>query len=633
MNKIVSSAIALLIAACTFSLGIFSVWPSGPVRFAGSGQLKDAELLNMERNIIVSNNKLYKTEKVEIKINNRAGEKYTKISIPYSKMVHVSDIEAYIIDASGVKINTLKRSEITDKSAISDYSFYEDVYVKEFTLKNNTYPYTLYYSYKEQQDEFLSLDYWQPVIGQSIPTLQATLTLEIPSNYKISYTSRFISSFAADTSGTRIKYTWKTSYRDILPSELFSPSLTGLLPEVQIIPLEFKYDQPGSQKSWIELGNWYWKLISNLSDLPAVEQNKIRSIISDTDDKKEKIRKLYHYLQDAVRYVNISIKTGGLKPYPASYVAQNKYGDCKALSNYFRSVLEAAGIKSYYSLVNTESPVTPILKSFPSQQFDHVIICVPVGNDTLWLDCTSKLAFNYQGTFIQNRNALIIDENHSHFSRIPQLSPDEVTESRRIKVTPNNTGGILCSINYIFRGENYEAFAYLMHNYNENEKSRTVIDALAKGGLEVIDYTLIDPGRDSKEIHISCTGKCNKLFRQYGNDLLISLPPVEIPLFEEPSVRKLPVQIDYPINKTDTIEFTLPDGFNLSSMPKNKLVSNDYGMYFIEFTQNGRKITVIRKFLLNSGNYPLEKYGSLYNFIKDIIESEKTSLIVTSNKI
>ncbi len=598
-----------------------------------SGQKRDAELVNWERNISISNNKLYKTNRVEIRINNRNGEKYTEISIPYSKMVHVSDIEAYITDDAGTRIKSLKKSEITSKSEISDYSFYEDVFVKEFTLKHNIYPYTLCYSYKVQQDEFLEVDSWLPVIARRVPTLKAVLTLTIPSDYNVTYTSQFITSFSADTSGSQKKYTWETFYKDILPAEIYSPVFTRLVPSVSIVPVQFKYDISGSQKSWTDLGNWIWNLRSNLSDLPAEEKSKIMSVISGADDTREKVMKLYHYVQDAVRYVNISIKTGGLKPSPASYVAQNKYGDCKALTNYFMSVLETAGIKSYYSLVHADDPIEPVMKSFPAQQFNHVITCVPVNNDTLWCDCTNKLAFGYLGTFIQNRDVLVIDKNNTRFSRIPALTPDEVTESRKIKLSTNIAGAVYCSINYIFKGENYETFADLGHNYNESDKSRIVHKALAEDGFEVVDFKIYDPGRDSKEISLSCTGKFNKLYRQYGNDQLINLPPIGIPEFEEPSIRKLPVQIDFPTQKIDTIDITLPDGFYLSSMPKDKAVFSKYGSYYCEFRNSGQKVFVTRKFLLNSGNYLIEDYGDLYGFIKEITDSEETSVIVTSKRI
>jgi hypothetical protein len=597
-----------------------------------SGQNHDAELVNYETNISVKNGKLSKTEKYEIKIYNRAGEKYTKITIPYSKLIKVSDIEAFIKDDNGKTIKALKSNEITNKSAISSFSLYEDDFIKEFVLKHNIYPYSLCYSYEEQQEEFFYIDSWQPVIDINVPTLRAVLNVETPPGYKISFTSQLIDNFQSDTLDTQIRYTWTASYRNLIKSEPYSPPVGNFFPTVLIVPVEYKYGLNGSQKNWLDYGNWYYDIIQGLSDLPQSEKNNIISIIAGINDTRGKIKKLYHSLQDGVRYINVTIGTGGLKPYPASYVAQNKYGDCKALSNYFKSVLDFAGIKSYYSLVRAGDPVRKVNKSFPSQQFNHVILCVPLQEDTIWLDCTSKMPFNYLGTFIQSRDVFIIDKNLSHFTRIPSLSADDVLEIRKINVSQNPAKTVTGTINNTYKGNKYETLYYISHNYNESQKSQIIRNGLLEEGFEVIDYKLTEKGRDSKEIQLFCTVKLNKVYNNYGNEILINLLPVSLPNFEEPKTRKLPVQFDYPIHKIDTLEYLIPDGFYLSGTLNNKFISSEFGSYTIEFTQKDKMVRVIRNFLLNTGYYTSEKYKAFYSFISEIKETENNTYIVTSKR-
>jgi hypothetical protein len=99
----------------------------------------DAELINRNTIIDISDGKLVQLEFVEIRINNRNGDKYAEISIPFNKLKKVSDIEASIIDNKGQVVRKLKKSDIIERSANSDISFFDDTYIKEFSLRIHTH--------------------------------------------------------------------------------------------------------------------------------------------------------------------------------------------------------------------------------------------------------------------------------------------------------------------------------------------------------------------------------------------------------------------------------------------------------------------------------------------------------------
>lgn len=121
-------------------------------------QSSDAELISRKTEVIISNGKLTQKEYFEIKINNRNGEEFTKVTVPFSKTYKVNSLEAFIKDWKGDVVRKLKNSEITERSSISYFSLYEDDFVKEFTLKHNTYPYYVCYSYQVQQSEFIHIE-------------------------------------------------------------------------------------------------------------------------------------------------------------------------------------------------------------------------------------------------------------------------------------------------------------------------------------------------------------------------------------------------------------------------------------------------------------------------------------------
>jgi uncharacterized protein DUF3858/transglutaminase superfamily protein len=469
-----------------------------------------------------------------------------------------------------------------------------------------------------------------PVLDEKTPTLRAKLRIEAPLDYEISYKNQFINKFKIDSTSSQKIYTWETSYKDLKEAGEYAPSIYNLIPTAIVVPLKFKYDLIGSFKNWKEFGNWQYELLNGLSELPQSEKNKILDIVKETTNEEDKIRKLYHYLQDETRYINISIETGGLKPYPAAYVAENKYGDCKALTNYFKSVLNFIGIQSYYTKVYAGGHIKKIDKDFPSQQSNHVILYVPLSSDTLWIDCTSDDPFNYVGTFIQNREAFIIEKDKSHFLKTPALSNYDVLDTRTIKVSHNSDFEALANFSNTYKGDNFESLAYYSSAISESRKLQIIRNYYIEEGFDVINFELEEPPRNSTEIKLSYSAKSNNVYKNYGNDVIIQILPFSIPKMEMPEKRQLPVNIDFPINKIDTIEYVIPNGYHVSNKLKNKSIENKYGKYNIDFIQQNNQVKVIKHFLLYSGSYPLNEYEEFYSFIDEIHKQENKNYIVTT---
>lgn len=581
----------------------------------------DAELVSQETSLSIDKNRLTKKRYYEIKINNRMGEKYTEISIPYSKSDRLSHIEAYIKDANGKTVKKLKKKEIIERSLISSYSLYEDNYVKEFTLKHNVYPYTIVYSYQIQQKEFLHLDYWLPIIDTRVPTLSAKLSLRVPEDYKIEYNNRGIEEPSVETVGSRKIYRWTTSYSEIIKPETQTPLALSLLPSVLLTPHEFRYEKNGSFEDWIAFGNWQYELLDGLNELPESEKLKVEELIEGIEEEREKIRVLYHYLQDETRYINVSIETGGMKPYPAGYVCDNKYGDCKALTNYFKAILDYLEIPSYYTLVHAGDRVKKIDKNFPAQQFNHAILYIPQEEEDIWLDCTSKSAFDYLGTFTQNREVLVIDYNNSYFIKTPSLEPSEVLETRKIDMTyePEKTTAKFFNT---YKGGFYETISQIERGYNASQKARIIRNHFVADGFHLKDYQLSTPARDTLEITLSYEATKQGIYKYYGEEILIENVEFSLPDFEKPENRKLPLQIDYPIHKTDTITYEIPVGYQLNIRQDSYSIQSKYGDYEFHVYEKEGKIKLIKSILLQAGDYSVSEYSDFYDFYAQVMTLE-----------
>lgn len=602
--------------------------------FSAEAQQYNAEVINQKTEISVRGNKLTKDYYSAIKINNRNGEEFVTIAIPYSATSKIKKVNAHLLDKNGKLIKKLKKKDITEKSLISDFSLYEDNYIKIFTLKHNSYPYTLVYSYQIEENQFLQIANWGPVEDLTIPTKNASLQLTVPSDYKINYLNYLIDEPTVDSSESgKLTYKWHAEYNNFIESEELSPPIQNLTPRVRITPQEFFYEEKGSYANWNTYGHWQSKLIEDQNVLPKSEREKVLALTKDIDSKREKIRVLYHYLQDHTRYINVSIGTGGLKPYSAAFVSQNKYGDCKALTNYFKAMLDFLGIESYYTNIYAGKNVKKIDLDFPAQQFNHAILYIPMEDEEdIWLDLTSNTnAFNYLGTFTQNRDVLLVDSENSRLLRTPALQKKDVAETRKIDIVYNGDGGNTeVALHNTYRGYKYEVLKQIASGYNNYNLSKLLNKYIIPAGFNLNEYEIPDLDRDTTYAAFNYTAVSNGLFKKYGSDLIFNNVPFSLPKLEKPNDRKIPVQIDYPIYRTDSVSYTVPEGYHLGKTFDPISITNRFGSYHFEISQHDNQVTITKHLFVNAGQYPLSDYDQLYIFFQIVQSSEYKKFSLTN---
>lgn len=142
--------------------------------------------------------------------------------------------------------------------------------------------------------------------------------------------------------------------------------------------------------------------------------------------KKNAAQQLYSYLQDNTRYVSIQFGIGGFQSFETDFVSKYKIGDCKALTTYMKALLNSAGISSYQVLVRAGKEDFPSMIDFPYNFFNHVILMVPLENDTTWLECTSQhQLFGRLGSFTEGKTGLLLADNASGLIHIPVSQKNE----------------------------------------------------------------------------------------------------------------------------------------------------------------------------------------------------------------
>jgi hypothetical protein len=269
-----------------------------------------------------------------------------------------------------------------------------------------------------------------------------------------------------------------------------------------------------------------------------------------------------------------------------------------------------------------------VITEIPGQQFNHVILAVPLGNDTLWLENTSNTnPFGYTGTYTQNRQALLVDAGKSKLVRTPSLKEKDVQVTTRMEFFLDFEGNAKTNLSFNYRGDKFETYNSLYTQYNHDIQNTYVHDHMPFQAFELNDWTLVKKDRDDLNILLKSSVSVKRVLKVIGSERYFSILPSDIPDFTTPKSRKLPVQLPYPLYMTDTLIYHLPFTGKVV-LPDSINREGKFGLYHLKFRCDGNTITVFRNFLIYAGNISLTEYNDFYSFLTSIKTDEKRKILI-----
>ena len=171
---------------------------------------------------------------------------------------------------------------------------------------------------------------------------------------------------------------WETTEPVVYRWEPMQPWYDRILPWVTI---------GTTGDSWREAGADYLAMIGDKLDIERVADVAER-LVEGVDDTQRKIEIISHYVQKELRYEAIEFGRRAYVPKAARETLSDRYGDCKDHAVLLLSMLRAVGVPAQLALVNVNQQIVPELPSI--DQFDHMIVSVPVDGRRLYIDSTDK---------------------------------------------------------------------------------------------------------------------------------------------------------------------------------------------------------------------------------------------------
>lgn len=545
----------------------------------------------------------------------------------YSPMMKISGLSGKVYDQEGKKVKSLGVDDIQDYSMFDGFSLYQDNRIKRIDPKYLNYPFTVEYSYQMNFKQSLFLPSWEHA-AENTSYENSSYVLKVPKNYAIRYKEYSLPKPVEKSSTDKNDiYSWSLSNLKARINEPFSSIDKYEFPFLTIAPNSFFYcDTKGSAETWKEFGMWNSSLNKDRDKLPEATVTMLKELTANCKTDFEKLKTLYEFMQKKTRYVNVSIGIGGWQPFDAATVDKTSYGDCKALSNFTKSLLSAIGIKSYYALNNAGSDANSIDRSFPSAQFNHAFVCVPLDKDTIWLECTSqRFPCGFNSDFTDDRDVLIVDGENSKLVHTRIYPATENCTNRTSKVVFTDESSGEATVNSHFIGLAYDNMTHILYA-DDADKKKQITEKIELPSFLLNNFLLTETRSKTPVIDEKLNLSISNYMRKMSDNLFLlplSFMNKQTYIPEKVRNRKSEVCIRRALMENDTVLFQLASGYKVSELPANQSIVTKFGKYNTIATSKENNISYIRHFELFKGVFPPEAYAEFRDFIEQISAADE----------
>ncbi len=570
----------------------------------------------------------YNIHKV-ITILNEAGKSelfFYEFSDKFHSLEEVS-IESF--DSHNSTRRKFTKSDLTKQS--TGEGLVPDGKVYYLDIPATGYPVTIITDYTIKMNGLLNYpDYQLQVPEQSVEN--SVFIAKVPSDLDLRYKSKnTLLAPVISEAGKYKTYTWAVKNLTAIENEEGSVSAESRFPKILISPVKFELDgYQGDMGSWQSFGKWYGALAKDAINLSEERKIFFNEMVKNIPDDIEKIKALYSYLQNNFRYVSIQLGIGGFKPFAADFVDKKKYGDCKALSNYMQASLQAIGLKSYQALINASYNKEPVDPDFPHNSFNHVIICVPMEKDTVWLECTSTTnEFGKLGTFTENRNALLITEEGGKLVATPVSKAAENRFGCSSVINLHEDGSGTATVQLTATGEYKQDFLNYIFDQKKDAQKKYLVNDL--GFLQPDDFTIYSD-KGNKQVPVTLQLEFEKIpdfsagNKQFLNPRIYKIWSHALPKAEN---RTQDFYFHRPFIKTDTTIYKLPEGFTVETLPGAKDLKFESGTFKCTYTfdEKQKSIIIMSRLELTTIKITAAKFPAAKKFFNEVL-GEYTGKIV-----
>ena len=546
-----------------------------------------------------------------------------------------SKIENFTIKYRNDKLATFR---VEDEFYKDNDLFYNDARVKHVKIDFPVQGYT--YNYHVDK-KFEDVKYFTSVyFSDEYPVLKKKVIFTIPSWLNVELKEMnfkdhpIVKTQTTDSKKNTTTITYEFNDIPALLNEVNSPGRSYLYPHILIIAKSAEINDKKITlfNATSDLYAWYHSLIKQMNNDVEPLKVKVNELTSNAKTDEDKIKNIYYWVQDNIRYIAFEDGIAGFKPDDAQNVYQKRYGDCKGMANLIKQMLIIAGFDARLTWIGTRHIAYNY--SIPSLSVDNHMICtVMYKGKQLFLDGTEKnISLNEYAERIQNKEAMIENGDSFIISKVPAVDVSQNKETFRAKLVMDGEK-LKGNCKQTYLGESRTEFQNIYHSFETNRKQEALEGYLAKNDKNnhVTNIKTSDLKSREEALTIDYQLESENRVSTFDDELYLSfefMNEYKKFFFKD---RKTDYEFDYKTYFDSEITIVLPVGYKIEKIPTNIIDKQEDYQVEITFSLKGNELVYRKLFVFNKAimhqqqqeiwNPTHKKITELYNSTLTLLKS------------
>ncbi|WP_245574902.1 transglutaminase-like domain-containing protein [Flavobacterium tegetincola] len=514
--------------------------------------------------------------------------------------------------------------------------FYNDARVKYANLSFPIQGYSYNYEVKKQYNDvkyFTSLYFndEHPVIEKEFSiTVPTWLNLELKEFNFEGNSIKKSQSVDPETKAVTYKYTMLNV--PALFQDENAPGRSYLYPHVLVIAKSFKNkeNQVTLFNSTADLYKWYSSLVGQMNDDNSFFKAKVNELTANAKTDEEKIKNIYYWVQDNIRYIAFEDGIAGFKPDDSQNVFNKRYGDCKGMGNLIKQMLTLAGFDARLTWIGTKHIAYDY--TTPSLAVDNHMICTLFfKGKKYFLDGTEK--FNSFGEYaerIQNKEVMIENGDKFLIEKVPSVNSEFNKEifKASLKIVDGKLEGA-CS--RIFAGESRAQLLYRISSLKSDKKDEILERYLTDSdkNIKVNNIKNSDLKNRDQKLTMDYDIAVNNRVSDFDNEMYVDLEYMNEYKNFELKDRKTDYEFDYKTNYESNVSLAIPAGYKVTKIPENLTINENNFSVNVQFVQSESQISYKKSFIFKNGVIKANEIEKWNSFVKDLQSNYNQHIVLS----